>query len=133
MDVLLLLSPILLAGIITLLIVRKKQELPNARPGRLPFMLILLLPLAAGATYAYYLGAFFLSFVTDSQFARPWNMVVLVLCMIFMAYIAFLLGRLLARMLCLTKKNRLISLTVMLVLMPAMTYASYVYISGEFI
>ena len=53
--------------------------------------------------------------------------------MIFMAYIAFLLGRLLARILCLTKKNRLISQTVMLVLMLAMTYASYVYISGNFI
>ncbi len=133
MDVLLLLAPVLAAGLLSVFAVKKHTEQPNEKPGRLPIMILLLLPLTAGATYAYYLGAFFLSFVTDSRFARPWNLVVLVLCMIFMAYIAFLLGRLLARILCLTKKNRLISLAVMLVLMLAMTYASYVYISGNFI
>lgn len=133
MDVLLLLAPVLAAGLLSVFAVKKHTEQPNEKPGRLPIMILLLLPLTASATYAYYLGAFFLSFVTNSRFARPWNLVVLVLCMIFMAYIAFLLGRLLARMLCLTKKNRLISLAVMLVLMLAMTYASYVYISGNFI
>ena len=133
MDVLLLLAPVLAAGLLSVFAVKKHKEQPNEKPGRLPIMILLLLPLTAGATYVYYLGAFVMSFVTDSQVFRPWNNVVLALCMALMAYIAFLLGRLLARMLCLTKKNRLISLSVMLVLMLAMTYASYVYISGNFI
>ena len=133
MDVLLLLAPVLAAGLLSVFAVKKHKEQPKARPGRLPLMILLLIPLTAGATYVYYLGAFVMSFVTDSQVFRPWNNAVLALCMALMAYIAFLLGRLLARMLCLTKKNRLISLAVMLVLMLAMTYASYVYISGNFI
>ena len=133
MDVILLLAPVLAAGLLSLLAVRMHQEQPKAKPGRLPLMILLLIPLTAGATYVYYLGAFVMSFVTDSQVFRPWNNVVLALCMALMAYIAFLLGRLLARLLGLTRKNRLISLTVMLVLMLAMTYASYVYISGNFI
>ena len=133
MDVLLLLAPLLAAGLLSVFAVKKHKEQPKEKPGRLPLMLLLLLPLTAGATYGYYLGSFFLSFVTDSHFSRPWNTVVLVFCMVLMAYIAFLLGRLLARILCLTKKNRLISLAMMLVLMLVMTYASYVYISGNFI
>lgn len=133
MDVLLLLSPVLAAGLLSLLAVKKGKELSNAKPGRLWLMLLLLLLLTAGVTYGYYLGSFFLSFVADSCFAVPWRTVFLVFCMVVMAYIAFLLGRLLARLLRLTKKNRLISLAVMLVLLLAETYASYVYISGNFI
>ena len=133
MDVLYLLCPILAAGLLSLLGVKRGKELPKAKPGRLWLMLLLLIPLTAGATYGYYLGAFFLSFVADSRFGRPWKTVFLVFCMVIMAYIAFLLGRLLAHLLCLTKKNRLVSLAVMLVLLLAATYASYVYISGNFI
>ena len=59
MDVLLLLAPVLAAGLLSVFAVKKHTEQPNEKPGRLPIMILLLLPLTAGATYAYYLGAFF--------------------------------------------------------------------------
>ncbi|MBP0968097.1 MAG: hypothetical protein J5722_10705 [Oscillospiraceae bacterium] len=133
MDVLMLLSPILVAGLLTLLIVRKKPEFPKAKPGRLWIMLLLTVLLTLAGTYGYYLGAFFLSLPIDGLLGQPWDTVILLLCMLLMAYIIFLTGRGLARLLSLTKKNRLVSLAVMLVLLLAETYAFYVYISGQFI
>ncbi len=133
MDVLMLLSPLLAAGLLSLPAVKKGKEMPNAKPGRLWLMLLLLLPLTVGVTYGYYLGAFFLSFVAESYFGNPWRTVFLVFCMVIIAYIALLLGRLLAHLLQLTKKNRLISAAVMTLLLMAETYAFYVYISGSYI
>ena len=127
------LVPILISGVIAFLFDRCKEEYRNARPGRLPLMLILTVILSAAGIFGYYLGAFGLSFVTDSMFHAPFNTLVLLFCMAVMAYLLLLLARGLALLLALTKKNRTISLLVMILLMLAETYILYVCISGSLI
>lgn len=130
MDVLLLLGPLLVSGVLSLIIVKKRAEHPKAKPGRMPLMLLLLIPLTLGCTYVYYLSAYLLALFTESL---PCGTVLLVICLLLLAYFMLLAGRGLARLLSLTKKNRMASLAVMLLLLLAETYASYVYISGNYI
>ena len=133
MGIVAFLVPILVSGLIAWIFDWKSPEFPKAKPGRLPLMLLVTVLLSVGGMFGYYLGGFALSFVLDGFLPQPFDDLILLLCMTVMAYILLLCERGLAKLLSLTKKNRMISLVVMIMLLLEEAYAAYVYISGSLI
>ena len=127
------LSSALAGGLLSLLAVTLRREFPKAKPGRLPVMLLLLIPLTAGAIFGYYPSAVFFGYIIDGWFDNPLENILGWICMALLVYLVFLIARLIARLLSLTKKNTLVSLTLMLACLLAGVYILYVRISDSFI
>ena len=123
--------PAIIVLLAFLLIEFRRPEPENARPGRLPIMLLLVMLISAGCTIPYYLAGFFVSYIVV-PFGKVMGTVLILAVMAVAAYIAVLLVRGLARAFRLTKKNRLIALGVMLVIFPAAIILLYAYVSGGF-
>lgn len=129
MQVLYFLAPILLVGLIVFFVDRHHPEYADAKPGRLPLMLLLVLLLSGAGVFGYYLGGFAVSSVINGTLGD----IVTLACMALAVYILLLIVRALAKLLKQTRQNRSIALTAMTLLLAAESYYAYVQISGQLI
>jgi len=123
--------PAIIVLLVFLLTEFRRPEPENARSGRLPIMLLLVVLLSAGCVLPYFLPGYFVSYIV-SPFGKVMGTALILTVMAVDAYFVLLLVRGLARLLHLTKKDRLISLSVMLVLFPAAIILFWVYLTGGF-
>lgn len=128
----LVISTVLAAGLLSLLAVRLRAERPDPRPKRLPVMLLLSAMLGAGAVFAYYPAALFFGYVIEGWLDQPLRDIVLWLVITVLCYLVFLIARLFARLLHLSKKHTLTALTLLFVILLVGVYVLYVRISGNY-
>ena len=128
----LVISTVLAAGLLSLLAVRLRAARPDSRPKRLPVMLLLSALLGTGAVFAYYPAAFFFGDVIEGWLDQPLLDIVLWLVITVLCYLVFLIARLFARLLHLSKKHTLTALILLFVILLVGVYVLYVRISGNY-
>ena len=93
----------------------RRKERPDAKPGRLPVMVLLLVPLAAGTILLYYLTAFWLSFQLHLG-SKAAELTAMLAGLVPVVLAEVLIEQIAARLLRLNRKNRIISALLMMLL-----------------
>lgn len=107
----------------------RRKERPDAKPGRLPVMVLLLVPLSAGTILLYFLTGFWLSCQLHLG-SKTADFTALLFCLVPVVLAAVLIEQIAARLLRLNRKNRILSALLLLLLTVCGIVGFYFHVSA---